>query len=74
MIPKKYEQLLFSFLLSGLMSLMVSGISTLRATGVINGFFTLWISAWITAWVFAFPVVIFVAPLTRRIVKILIAE
>lgn len=74
MIPKKYEQLLFGFLLSGLMSLMVSGISTAIAKDWDSGFLNLWMSAWITAWTFAFPAVLFVAPLTRRIVRRLITQ
>lgn len=72
MIPKKYEAILFGFLLSGLMSFMVSGISTLRAAGLISGFANLWFSAWLAAWLFAFPVVLFAAPLTRRLVHYLV--
>jgi hypothetical protein len=33
MIPRKFEPVLFGFILSGLMSLIVSGISTLKVTG-----------------------------------------
>ena len=33
MIPKKYAPILFGLLLSGLMSFLVAGISTLRAVG-----------------------------------------
>ena len=50
MIARRYAPLLFALLLSGFMSLMVSGISTLRATGPVPGFFELWISAWLAAW------------------------
>lgn len=69
MIPSKYAPVLFGAILSGLMSLLVSGISTFRAIGPEMDFFGFWISAWLTAWVVAFPVVLLVAPLTRKAVQ-----
>jgi hypothetical protein len=69
MIPRKYEHLLFGLVLSGLMSFIVSGISTLRAVGLVPHFAQIWTSAWLTAWAVAFPVVLFVAPLARRLVQ-----
>lgn len=74
MFPRKFGPVLFGFLLSGLMSLLVSGISTLRAVGLPDHFVGLWMSAWITAWVVAFPVVLVVAPLARRAVEMLIEK
>lgn len=68
MIPKKYAPILFGLILSGLMSLLVSGLSTLRAVGPVPGFVTLWLGAWLLAWAVAFPCVLMVAPLTRRLV------
>lgn len=38
MLPKRFVPLLFSLILSGLMSLLVSGISTYRAAGLVPGF------------------------------------
>lgn len=69
MIPRRFEPFVFGFILSGLMSFVVSGIATLRLTGLVAGFPGLWFGAWLTAWVFAFPVVLFVAPVARRIVS-----
>jgi hypothetical protein len=69
MIPQKFAPMLFGFILSGLMSLLVSGISTFRATGPIPDFASLWTSAWLTAWLFAFPVVLLVAPVARKAVE-----
>lgn len=74
MIPKKYEPLLFGLILSGLMSFMVSGIATFRALGLIPGFFASWISAWLTAWLFAFPTVLLVTPVARRMVRLVIRK
>ncbi len=69
MIPARFEHVAFGFVLSGLMSCIVSGISTLRAAGWIDGLFSLWMGAWATSWLVAFPVVLIVAPIARRIVQ-----
>lgn len=74
MIPKKYAPMLFSLILSGLMSLLVSGIATFRAVGFTPDIVGLWGSAWITAWLIAFPAVMLVAPFTQKIVGRLVAE
>ena len=74
MIPEKYGPVLFSAILSGLMSLLVSGISTFRAVGPVTDFLPLWVSAWLTAWLVAFPAVVLIAPLARQVVQRLIAK
>ena len=72
MIARKYSPLLFALILSGLMSLLVSGIATFRATGPLPHFASLWLGAWLTAWLFAFPAGLLIAPLTRRAVERLV--
>ncbi len=74
MLPKRIAPALFGLILSGLMSLLVSGISTYRAVGFGEGYASLWTSAWLTAWLVAFPVVLVVAPLARRTVALLVAN
>lgn len=74
MFPQKFAPALFGFILSGLMSLLVSGIATFRAAGLAPNFLGLWASGWLTAWLVAFPVVLVVAPLTRRVVAALVAR
>ena len=71
MFPARFAPTLFGFILSGLMSLMVSGLSTLRAVGAVDGFVGLWLGNWAVSWAIAFPVVLVVAPVTRRIVAAL---
>lgn len=72
MFPKKYASMLFGLMLSGLMSLLVSGISTFRSTGLDPEFVRLWAGNWLTAWLIAFPVVLVVAPLARQAVERLV--
>jgi Protein of unknown function (DUF2798) len=72
MFPARFAPFAFGFVLSGLMSLMVSGIATIRTVGMIDGFVDLWVRAWLPSWLMAFPVVLVIAPLTRRIVGSLV--
>lgn len=64
----KYAPILFGFLLSCFMSLIVSGIATFRAVGFPEDFLMLWGSAWLSSWAVAFPVVLVVAPIVRRMI------
>ncbi len=73
MLPRRLAPALFGLILSGLMSLLVSGISTYRALGLGPSFVALWTSAWLAPWLVAFPVVLVVAPLARRAVEALVA-
>ena len=73
MFPSRFAPALFGFILSGLMSLLVSGIATVRTVGWSPSFPATWAGAWLTAWVIAFPVVLVVAPLARRFVQRLVA-
>jgi hypothetical protein len=72
MFPPRFAPFVFGFILSGLMSFLVSGISTLRAVGPVTGFPTLWLFAWLSSWMVAFPAVLVVAPMTRRLVARLV--
>ncbi len=74
MFPAKFAPALFGLILSGLMSLLVSGNSTYRAVGLVEGYLPLWASAWLTAWFFAFPVVLVAAPAARKAVAFLVAD
>jgi hypothetical protein len=61
MLPARFAPALFGFILSGLMSLVVSGISTIRTSHPGSDFLSLWMSAWLLAWLIAFPLVLIVA-------------
>lgn len=68
----RFAPVLFSFILSALMSLIVSGIATYRNAGPVDEFVSLWINAWLPSWFIAFPTVLVVAPLARRLVGMLV--
>jgi len=71
-MPPRYAPILFGFVLSALMSFIVSGIATFRNAGLADEFLTLWINAWLPSWIIAFPTVLIVAPMARRLVGMLV--
>jgi hypothetical protein len=71
-VPKRHEHLIFGLLLSGMMSFIVSGISTILARGITPGLPLQWLGAWVPSWAIAFPAVLVVAPFVRRILHRLV--
>lgn len=68
----RFAPVLFGFVLSAFMSLIVSGIATFRNAGLADAFLSLWINAWLPSWLVAFPTVLVVAPLARRLVGMMV--
>lgn len=67
-LPPRYNAVAMPLVLSGLMTIVVSGISTLNAIGAAPGWQMLWLKAWLLSWAVAFPVMVFVLPVARRMV------
>lgn len=71
MIPARYAPILFSLILTGLMTLVATGIATATAGGE-GALLERWLlRGWLPAWAVAFPLVMVVTPLTRRLVALL---
>lgn len=71
-IPRKLEHIAFGFLLSCFMSLLISGVATFLAIGFAPNFTSSWLSAWLSSWAIAFPTVLVVAPIVRRILHLFV--
>lgn len=71
-LPARYANILGLFILSIFMTCIVSGISTLRSIGFAPNFFSVWPVAWLMSWCVAFPTLLVVTPLVRRIVLLLV--
>ena len=71
MIPARYSKILFGVIMSGIMSFLISGISTFRGLGLNAEAVSAWLSGWPFAWAVSFPIVAVVAPLSQRIVAAL---
>jgi hypothetical protein len=67
MLPKRSAIYVFSLLLSGFMTFVVSGVTTLVALGAVPGMPSIWMRAWITAWIIAFPALLVIRPLVHRL-------
>jgi len=61
------------FVLSVMMTFVVSGISTLKALGLTAEFLQTWPASWALSWLVAFPTLILVLPLVRRLVALVVA-
>lgn len=71
-LPARYAAILLPLVLSIIMTFVVSGISTLKVLGLSREFLVAWPVAWALSWIVAFPTVLVVLPLTRRIVAALV--
>ncbi|ADH87276.1 DUF2798 domain-containing protein [Desulfurivibrio alkaliphilus] len=67
-VPARYSHLLLAFFTSLMMSLLMSGVITLLNLGLVDDFIRRWLTAFVTAFVVAFPSILLVLPVARRIV------
>lgn len=73
-IPARLEFPTFGFLVSGMMSLLITGVAMLRTVGIEDGFILLWMQVWLPSWAVAFPAILVVVPIVRRMLPRLIAK
>jgi len=66
-LPARYAGVVMPFLLSVMMTFIVSAISTLRVLGFGLDFLKAWPGNWALSWVIAFPTLLLVLPLVRRL-------
>ncbi len=71
-IPNRYASVVLPFFLSIIMTFVVSFISTLRSIGFADFSFHTWISAWGISWLIAFPVLLVVLPIVRKITTFIV--
>ncbi|MDH0031162.1 MULTISPECIES: DUF2798 domain-containing protein [unclassified Acinetobacter] len=71
-LPSRYASIVLPFFLSIIMTFIVSCISTLRSMGLEQFSFHTWISAWGISWLIAFPVLLLVLPIVRKITMLLV--
>lgn len=69
LLPRKYAPVLFGALLSGIMVSIVSASVLLLNQGLTPDFLLRWLRAFLSTWPIAFPTVLVVAPLVRRLVE-----
>ena len=67
-IPARYSNLLFGSMLSSIMVTIISGTVVFVNEGFGPNFLVHWLKWFATAWPIAFPAVLVVAPLVRKVV------
>ncbi|GBO85154.1 hypothetical protein A6779_10885 [Marinobacter adhaerens] len=65
----RLRQMIFGFYMSGIMSLLMSGVITFINTGIDGEFHYRWGPAFLVAWAVAFPLVTFIAPLAGKMTE-----
>jgi hypothetical protein len=68
-LPARFALPVIGFVLSGIMTVIISGISTFMALGVSRMALGAWPIAWLSSWAIAFPTVLVVLPVVRRLVS-----
>lgn len=66
-LPPKYALIVMPFFMSGLMSGIICMVNLVRAMGWTTQVLRAWTGTWLLAWAVAFPTVLLVIPLVKRI-------
>jgi hypothetical protein len=69
-LPRWSEPIAFAVMVTCIMTCIISGISTVTAAGLADpNFFSLWFRAWMSSWIVAAPILTFVAPAVRGLLR-----
>ncbi len=71
-LPARYATIVMPLVLSVIMTCIISGVATFRALGLNAEALGMWPSTWLFSWMVAFPVLLLVLPIVRRIVALLV--
>lgn len=74
LIQKQYAPQVFSFFMALLMSSIMSFIISIFNIGIVNGIFFIWLKAWALAFIIAFPTIILITPLVRKLVTSVVLQ
>jgi hypothetical protein len=72
LIHSKYTPHVFSFFMALLMSGIMSFVISAFNMGLADSIFLIWLKAWLLAFVIAFPTIILVTPLVKKLVFLVI--
>ena len=71
-LPARYASLVLPFFLTCVMTCVVSGISTLRVAGIGPGVLGTWLVSWGMSWAVAYPTMLLVLPVVKKMVAALV--
>jgi Protein of unknown function (DUF2798) len=73
-LPARWMHVVMPLFLSMFMSAFISFISTVKAVGLPPDLFSRWILAWGISWAVAFPTVLMVLPLVRKLAGLVVEQ
>ncbi len=73
-LPARFNAVVTPLVITFLMTCVVSGISTLNGIGLRDDFAVTWLQSWGASWVVAFPTLVIILPLVRRIVGAVVEQ
>lgn len=73
-IHPKHLTWLMPLILSGIMSCAISGFNLFLKLGWVDGFFGIWLHAWSLSWLMAFPLIMIMLPLVRKLLSKIVAQ
>lgn len=73
-IDRKNQHIVFAFLMALLMSCLMSLVISVFNVGFVNNIITIWLKAWSFTFVIAFPAVMLVSPVVRKLVSLVIID
>ena len=71
-IPARYLHIMIPFVLSFFISGIISGIFTIKSMGFQPDTIFAWLNSWILAWSIAFPSVLIMLPIVKKIVGFIV--
>jgi len=71
-INRKYQHIVFAFIMALLMSFIMSLVISVYNVGLVDNIIPIWLQAWRFAFVVAFPVVMLISPTVGRLVNLVI--
>lgn len=71
-IPARHAWFVMPAILALMMTFIVSGISTAKAIGIVPSFSVEWMQAWFVSYLVAFPTLLLLLPVVRRIVGLIV--
>ncbi len=71
-LPARYNGIIMPLILSIFMSGIVSFIATVKSVGFVDNLVGLWLGAWQISWLIAFPTLLVLLPIVRRLVALIV--
>lgn len=72
LLHTRYSAVVLPFFLSIIMTCVISLVSTLRSVGLVTGFLPLWLGSWALSWLIAFPTLLVMLPMVRKLTYVFV--